>query len=139
MIEFALVSHLLSVPAVTAIVGTRVFLERAPQTADQKSPRIVCLLLPTGERNYHSQGPSGFIESNIELTCVAGHYNAARNLYEVLRTAIDGYRGQWGTTIINRATLSVPYSASADPTQGDDVGVPAVRTIVNVFHYEAVS
>lgn len=138
MIEFALVSHLLSLPVVTAIVGTRVFTERAPQTAPKLDARIVCLLLPTGERNYHSQGPSGFLESNIELTIVAPTYLAARNLYEVLRAAIDGYRGLWATTTINRASLSTPYSMSADPTQGDDIGVPAVRAMVNVFHYETV-
>ena len=46
MIEFELAEYLLSLSAVNAIVGTRIFIERAPQTEGKLDPRIVCRQLP---------------------------------------------------------------------------------------------
>lgn len=139
MIEFDLATYLLAQPAVSAIVGTRISAERAPQTDPKLAVRIVYRLLPGTERVYHTTGPSGFVEADIELTFTATTYPAARALYDAVRLEIDGTSGTWGTTTVQKATLSTPVGASGDPTQGDDVGFPSVRAILNVWYYEALS
>jgi hypothetical protein len=139
MIEFDLAAYLLSRPAVSAIVDTRIFPERAPQAEPKLAARIVYRLLPGAERFYHTTGPSGFVEADIELTFTATTYAAARDLYDAVRLEIDGTSATWGTTTVNKATISTPVGATGDPVQGDDVGFPSVRAIVNVWYYEALS
>lgn len=139
MIEFDLAAYLLSRPEVSAIVGTRIFTERAPQTTGKLDARIVCRLLPGAERVYHTTGPSGFVEADIELTFTATNYPDARALYDAVRLEIDGTSGTWGTTTIDKSTLGTPAGATGDPTQGDDTGFPSVRAILNVWYYEALS
>lgn len=137
MIEIDLATYLLAQPAVSDIVDTRIFADRAPQGTPRLA-RIVYRLLPGSTRHYHTTGPSGLVEADIELTLAAPTYLAARALYEVIRDEIDGFSGTWGTTEINLAKLSTPASATGDPVHGDDVGFPAVRANVAAFYYEAV-
>lgn len=136
MIDFALRTHLAGQSALVASIAGRVYVE----TADQQRGReyVVLRLISGGDRVYHTLGASGLVEALILVTCYADDYPAARDLYELVRDAIDGYRGQWDTTQIDSAKLSTPYSVTEAPIHGDEVGAPAVQGTLNVFYYESV-
>lgn len=134
MIEFALATHLKSRPVVTAAVGSRIYADKAPQ--DAARPYIV-YEIAGGERHYHSTGSSGLMESEISLRLHESTYLKARQLYEIIRNEIDGFRGTWGSVAIDRATLGPPVNGTAAPSDADEVGEPAVRTVVEVFHQES--
>lgn len=140
MIEFDLAAYLLTRTAVTDVIGSRIYANRAPQTTDanKRQARIVYTLSAGSVRHYHTQGASGLVEADIQLGIVAATYSAARDLYEIIRDEIDGFRGTWNGTTIDRATLTPPSNGSQEPTQGDDIGFPAVACTVQVFYQETI-
>ena len=140
MIEFDFATYIKSRAAITALVGTRVYEGRAPQTKSQQkvNSRIVYELLEGSERHYHSLGASGLVEADIQLHIVGETYVKAREIYEALRDEIDGFRGAWGEREIDRCVLSTPSRASADPSQGDDTGYPAVKAVVEIHYQESI-
>lgn len=136
MIEFALATHLLACPAVAALVADRVYAESAPQ--GETRPFITYRLLTGAERHYHSLGASGLVEAEIEIVCRANTIEVARDVYETIRNEIDGFRGEWGGTTVNRAALTPAASATAAPAHGDEPGDPAITARLTVHYYEAV-
>lgn len=136
MIEFDLSTYLQTRSPVTALVDSRLYAERKPQNV--KSEPSIVYRVEGGERTYHSLGSSGLVETDIEMVISATTYPAARAVYEIIRDEIDGFRGEWNGTEIDRATVSPPVSASFSPFQGDDTGIPAVRCSVNVWHVESI-
>mgnify|MGYP002624703011 FL=1 len=135
-IEFDLAAHLASRPQVSAIVGARLYAESAEQEALR--PLLTYRLLPGSTRHYHSQGASGLVEADIELSLQGTKYKEARQLYDAVRDEIDGFQGQWGTTEVRRAILSPPASGTFPPVHGDEVGFPSVRAVVEVFYRESI-
>lgn len=140
MVEFDLATYLLTRSGVTDLVSTRIYAVRAPQNTSQNKvqSRIVYKLLAGSLRYYHSEGASGLVEADIELTMTAPTYSQARDIYEAVRNEVDGFSGEWDGTTIDRATLDPPSTASGDPRHADDLGHPAVKAILNVFYKESV-
>jgi hypothetical protein len=136
VIEFALAAHLLACPAVTTLVGSRIYAEQADQ--EMPRPLIVHRLLPGSVRHYHSQGASGLVEADIEITCRADNYNAARILYEAIRNEVDGFRGEWDGTVVNRAVVSPPFTGTLPPIHGDEAGAPSIKARLSVHYYESI-
>lgn len=136
MIEFALGAYLLTRDAVTDIVGTAgVYGDKAPQ---KKEPPFITYEQAGGDPFYHSEGASGLAEATITLTCKAKTYAKAHDLYEVLRDELDGFRGDWGSTVIRGAFLSAPANASQPDTQGSDTSNNAVKGSLTVHYFRAV-
>lgn len=140
MIHFELANYLTSITAINDVIEGRIYNNRAPQTTSKNKlqPRIVYRLLPGSTRHYHSTGASGLVEADIALQFVGPTSEEAGELYELVRDEIDGFKGIWNETVIDRATLTPPADGSGDPTQGDDVGYPCIAANVEVFYQETV-
>lgn len=80
--------------AVTAllanIAGGRRYWVRAPQNATK--PFIV-LNRVSGVRDYHMQGPSGFVSSRVQCDIYASTYTSAKTTARALVGAVSGHRG----------------------------------------------
>lgn len=135
MIEFALGAYLLTRDAVTDIVGTGIYGDKAPQ---KKEPPFITYEQTGGDAFYHSEGASGLAEATITLTCKAASYVKAHELYEVLRDELDGYRGDWDDTVIRGAFLTSPNNVSQPDTKGSDTSACAVRGSLTVHYFRAV-
>lgn len=137
MIEFDLGAYLATRPNVTAVVGTSgIFGDKAPQ---KKEPPFIVYSMAGGETFYHSLGASGLAEASITITCKAKSYVKARQLYEILRDELDGYRGDWGSSVIRGAFLTEPNNVSeSDGGGGNDTGHLAVRGGLTVHYFRAV-
>lgn len=86
----ATVTRLLAVPAVTALVGARVYAEYAPESATV--PYLV--VQATAAVRAAAMGvDAGVLETTLEVTCVAGSAEARDALGEAVRGAVQRYRG----------------------------------------------
>jgi hypothetical protein len=135
-IEFVFAAYVGQVTAIRNLVGTRITAERLKQTKDM--PTSLVYSLSGGQGYLHSQGASGLTRADIEITCHAASYPKARALYDAIRDAIHGFRGVWGETDIDRCVMSEPRSATAPPTQGDQVGFPGLMAEVEIHFQQAV-
>lgn len=140
MIELDLAAYLLSRTPITNLVGQRITEGRPPQSkqASKVESRITYRLQPGAQRHYHSRGASGLVEASIEITCVGSTYPKAREIYEALRNEIDGFSGLWETTQVDSCFLSPPERGTGDPSQGDDLGHPAVIAHAEIFYQEII-
>lgn len=131
-IEFDLIAYIKNRPAVKSLVGDRVYAERPKQTKD--IPVSLVFVLAGGDNLMHSQGASSLAAADIEMTCYGPSYPKARQLHSVVENELNGFRGVWGETGIDRCAVGQPRGATVPPTQGDEVGTPAVRATIEV-HY----
>lgn len=136
MIEFALAAYLGTRDPITDVVADRIYADSAEQTAAR--PLLVYRLLPGSVRHYHSRGASGLVDALLEIACQGRNYPEARDLYEAVRNEIDGFQGEWDGTDVRRAALTPASSASGAPAQGDEVGFPSVRGVLEVFYRESI-
>lgn len=137
MIAFTFAAFLATKPTITAVVGNRIYADKAPQGIT--GARIV-YRVTGGEKTYHTRGPSGLVEAGISLTFHAnkgGDIATALAAYEAVRNQIDGFQGTMGTTAIDRCVIGQPAYGSALPTQGDEVGSPAVNAMVHLHYLQA--
>ena len=74
----------------SSIAGGQVYWGRAPQ---KKAYPYVTLNRISGIRDYTTQGPSGYVQSRVQVDCYADGYLAAKNLARDIRDAVSGYRG----------------------------------------------
>ena len=72
------------------IAGGRRHWGRAPQNTAR--PFLV-LNRASGDRDYHMQGPSGFVQSRVQIDCYADTYTAAKTAARAVRDALSGYAG----------------------------------------------
>ena len=131
-IEFDLIAYIKERPAVTSLTCGRVYAERPKQMANMQTTLVV--VLAGGENLMHAQGASSLALSDIDITCYGPSYPLARQLFDAVWNELNGFSGTWGATAINRCVVGQPIGATVPPTQGDEVGSPAVRASIEV-HY----
>jgi hypothetical protein len=95
MIEADLRTYLLAQPAVTALIGARLFPLRLPQGA--AFPALTYQRVAGGEDVTH-QGRSGLGRARMQLDCWAATYGQAIALADAVKDALVGYRGAMGAT-----------------------------------------
>jgi hypothetical protein len=135
-IEFDFAAHLKGVSAVFHLTGDRITPDRLKQTPGM--PTSLVYVLTGGQGYHHSTGVCGLTRADIEITCHASTYAKGRELYDVIRDAVNGYRGSWNGTPIERCIVSEPRSASAPPTQADQIGFPGIRADIEVHYQQAI-
>ena len=114
MIGAAINAVLAADSAVVAIVGTRIRPTIRPQ--DEALPAITYSLL-SAERPQHYKAPSGLNMTRMEIKTWATGYDAAHSLFELVRLALDGYRGTSASIVIE----SVILENTRDADEGDIV------------------
>lgn len=135
-IELALAAYLLTRPPVTSLIGKRIYAERAEQFKDPCTHLVYELV--GGENFMHAGGASSLSQADIRITCHGANYLKARELFDVIEDELNGFRGLWGTTRIDRCELAQPATSTANPTQGTAVGYPALRSVLSVHYFKAI-
>lgn len=87
--EAALIARLLGAAGVTALVGQRINWSRRVQ--GEALPAIVLHRIDGG-RDYHTQGPSGLIESRVQVDCWGKSYGSAKAVARQVEAAVSGAR-----------------------------------------------
>lgn len=135
-IEFAFGAFLGTRTAVTSVVGTGIYGDKAPQG---KLPPFIRYEQVGGDKFYHSRGASDLAEAVIQITCRETTYVKAKTLYELIRNEVDGGIGTWSGVTIRGAFLSEPVNVSQpDASGGSDSSDCAVRGEMRVHYVRAV-
>jgi hypothetical protein len=110
MIEYDLKDYLLEQPAISALIGDRVYPVRLPQGVTL--PAVTYQRVAGGEDLTHSgAGPARAL---VQVDCWANGYDAALTLAAAVRAALAGHRGAMGTAryvavrIVNAIDLPEP-------------------------------
>jgi hypothetical protein len=104
-IDEALVAHLTSDGAISALVGSKVRPLRADP--DDTAPYIVYQRIVTTEEHSHSgptgvqlphshSGPTGVQLPRFQFSCVGTSYDQARDLAIAVRASLNGFSGEMG-------------------------------------------
>lgn len=93
--EEAFVALLLADAGTTALVGNRVNWNVRPQSA--ALPAIV-LTNVSRQDDYHSQGPSGYVQSRVQVDCYGTTFGAAVGVSRAVKARLSGLRTVQGGT-----------------------------------------
>ena len=127
-----LVSLLTAESTITAICGTRVYVQRAPQNA--AFPHIIITQMSSDE-NATLDGGSGQLRFlGFDIDCKARSSVTAESLANAVRTYIDDYSGTAGNFTIGAVLMNDESDDYEPPQDGSDVGVFVVTLDVTI-HY----
>jgi hypothetical protein len=125
-----LVSLLSSEATITTICGTRVYVQRAPQTA--VFPHIIITQMGS-EENGTLDGGSGQLRFlDFDIDCKAKSSVTAESLANAVRTYIDDYSGTAGSFTIGAVLMNDESDDYEPPQDGSDVGVFVVTLDVTI-------
>lgn len=134
-IEAGLVYKLTNTAGVTALVSTRVYLERIPQGATL--PCITYQRIDTPRVTTHdTSGSAGTAYPRFQFDAWATTYASARAITDAVRAALNGYRG----TITSGADTVTVQAALVDgeTSQPDlEAGLARIRSEYVIWHLEA--
>jgi len=88
--EEALIAFILADTGVQAAVGNRVYWVQRPQASEV--PAIVLTRI-SGDRDYHTQGPSGLVSSRVQADVYGKTYAAAKTAGRALIARLSGHKG----------------------------------------------
>lgn len=112
--EEALADRLLGATALTALTGTRVYWVRAPQNVAK--PYVVMNRI-TGIRDMKSSGPSGLVESRVQVDCWGATYSSAKSVARQVEARLSGYKGTQSSVIFDGVFLVLEHDGySPDDT-----------------------
>lgn len=74
-----------------ASVAPRLYWSRAPQKVTER-PYVVLSRI-SGIRDYHTQGPSGHVESRVQVDIYGDSYAAVNAMSHSIVTTLSGHRG----------------------------------------------
>lgn len=133
-----LVSLLTNESTVSALVGSRVYVNKAPQTvysAGKRTPKLAPHIVITqmGSNENGSLDGSGelrFIDFDID--CKADRSVEAENIGNAVRNFIKDYTGTAGTYTIAAVHVQDEQDGFEPPTDDSDVGVHVVTLDVRI-------
>ena len=125
-----LVSLLTGEATISAIVGSRVYVNKAPQTAAY--PHIVITQMGA-EENTSVDGASGQLRTlSFDIDCRAKRSVEAESLGNAVRTFIDDYSGTAGSYTIGAVFVNDELDDYEPPADASDVGVHVVTLGVDI-------
>lgn len=131
--EAALCAWLENDADIAAVVDDRIEPRRNSQGLAM--PRI-CLWRTSGARLGTLQGPSGLSNPRIRISCIAATYDIAKNLSELVRLSIDGFRGDMAGVDVQHI-LMADENDNDDPQPGDDqLAAFIINTDYDILHNE---
>lgn len=130
--EAALIAKLLASTGITALTSTRINWLRRPQ--GETIPAIVLHRID-GQPDYHHAGPSGLVESRIQIDCWAGSYKSAKAVARAVDAAFSGQ-----TFIQGAIRFDVILIVDERDDTFDEPGQTYFRTSLDLFvHHAAAS
>ena len=127
-----LVSLLSSEATITAISGTRVYEQRAPQNA--AFPHIIITQMSSDENGTLDGGSGQLRFLDFDIDCKAKSSVTAESLGNAVRAYIDDYSGTAGSSTIGAVIMNDESDDYEPPQDGSDVGVFVVTLDVTI-HY----
>lgn len=127
-----LVSLLSSEATITAISGTRVYVQRAPQNA--AFPHIIITQMSSDENGTLDGGSGQLRFLDFDIDCKAKSSVQAESLSNAVRVFIDDYSGTAGSFTIGAVIMNDESDDYEPPQDGSDVGVFVV-TLDLTIHY----
>jgi len=139
MILADLRTHLLSFTDITNKIGTRVYINRAPE----KTPTPYLIISRTsGTPQYSLDGEIGKAQSMLEITAWDRDPNGpykANVIGDLVRDKLSGWRGNWCDTYVDGCTLEgEPIDRDEIPNDGSSDGWHAVDQTYQVTHSSPV-
>lgn len=118
--EEALIAYLLADSGVAALVGTppavqRLYWMQAPQSVAKPYGTLQGI---SGLRDTPMDGPSGLVESRVQIDCYGLTYNSAKTLARAIEAAISGAAFSQGTTYFQGCFVDAErdgYESDASP------------------------
>ena len=125
-----LVSLLTGEATISALVGSRVFIGKAPEKATL--PHIVITQMGS-EENTSIDGLSGQLRTlTFDIDCRAKRSVEVESLATAVRTFIDDYSGTAGSYTIGAVFVNDEQDDYEPPADGSDVGVHVVTLDVDI-------
>lgn len=135
-IESALYSYLSTKASVTAVVGIRIYPQVAPDSAAY--PFITYNV--TNEQHDHSMGgATGLANPSIQIDVWAETVANRVAIAEVVRNALDGFRGNMGTENLNIRNCFLQNRSNFNESDGEGK-TPIYRSSMDfsIWHVETV-
>lgn len=134
MIRTDAITYLLSVPAISSLVGTRIRPTHLEQ--GETKPAIAVKRLGT-EAEHHADGEAGLHSTTLQIVCHADSQHAADALADLVRRKTVGRSGTWGNSQVRGTFLVDLDDEFAPPAKGGQTGGPATAVTVDVWHVVA--
>ena len=129
-----LVSLLANETTISAIVGTRIYISKAPQTA--ALPHIVITQIGS-EENQTLDGTTGLRFVDFDIDCKADRSVEAETLGNAVRVFMDDATGTAGSQTITQCLLNDESTDYEPPVDGSDKGVHVVLIDVTIQYVPA--
>lgn len=127
MMEEDLIAHML---ADAGLAGVALHWNKRPQGGPL--PAIV-LRVVSGVPNYHTAGPSGLVETRLQLDCYAAGYLAAKTAARSAVASITGKRFAQGNTKFSGGFINGERDDFSAPTGGAEK-TDRVMLDINLWH-----
>lgn len=117
--EEALVALLLNAAGVTALVSTRIYWGRAPTKLPDGTPLLrpyVVMQRIDGARDYHMQGPSGYVASRVQADFYGETYTSTKKAARAGIAALSGHRGGIFQGILIDSERDLPAADAGEVT-----------------------
>lgn len=118
--EAGLISLLSGESTISALVGARVYVNKAPQAA--ALPYIVVTQMTTDEYNA-IDGTTGLRSVSFDIDCKADRSVEATSLADAVRVFVRDYTGAAGSETIDAVMLDGETADFEPPTDGSDTGI----------------
>ena len=135
-LENGLYTKMSGTAAITALVSTRIYPNRAPQSA--ALPYITYQRI-TGDRIYQISSPFvfGIARPVMQIDCWSTSYLNCRAIFDAVRVALNGVQNAtWDTISIYRSKLENDFELYEPPTDKDDIGIHRVTSDWEIYHGE---
>jgi hypothetical protein len=97
-VEAVLQRIILAAPAVSALIGSRLY----PNIVPQKAPNPAMTYQQiSGPRLHDMQGAVGMCKARFQINCWAASYAKAKELAETVRLTLDGYSSEGTIKVIH--------------------------------------
>ena len=106
-------THLQTVAAITALVGTRIYRVNATQNAAR--PYIVFSRI-SEPGDYDHGGKTNWREARYQFDIVGDTVDSVTSVREALETALDAHSGTWGSRVIYLVTKDTDNDVHLEDT-----------------------
>jgi hypothetical protein len=113
----AISKKLLATTAITDVCSTRITPDALPK--NQTLPAITYNVI-SNQPEHHLGGAAALSQARVQLDIYASTRDAANELGELVRLAIDGQRGTWGSHYIRTCHLDNDLADYEHPIDGSD-------------------
>lgn len=125
-----LVALLTGEATISAIVGSRVYVNKAPQKA--LYPHIVITMMAADNHITLNASSNEFRTLTFDIDCRAKTSMGAETLADAVRTFIDDYTGTAGSYTIQAVLMNGESDDYEPPADASDVGVHVVTLDVDI-------